>query len=280
MVSQQQASALGKIILAFQNVTSQFNRLGKKAFLDIKNRRISPEYKNASNPQLQSDISNVSRIAYYFAIQNLVFYTLQSALFMAMFGDDEDDKQLLRDKERVINGSIDSVLRGTGVWGAVIATLKNMAIKRFENEGKDWRANEYSVMAEALQVSPPLGSRVRKMVKAERDLIWDKDIIKDMETFDIENPLWPAVTNYIEGTTNAPVNRTYNLTLQAKDGLDNQFSALQRVLRLGGWSRWNVRIEDVKRSKKKQKFSTKKKNEVKKLVNPRKETKRKSLLKK
>ena len=199
---------------------------------------------------------------------------------MAMFGDDEDDKQLLRDKERVINGSIDSVLRGTGVWGAVIATLKNMAIKRFENEGKDWRANEYSVMAEALQVSPPLGSRVRKMVKAERDLIWDKDIIKDMETFDIENPLWPAVTNYIEGTTNAPVNRTYNLTLQAKDGLDNQFSALQRVLRLGGWSRWNVRIEDVKKSKKKQKFSTKKKNEVKKLVNPRKPTKRKSLLKK
>ena len=39
MVSQQQASPLGKVILAFQNVTSQFNRLGKKAFLDIKNIR-------------------------------------------------------------------------------------------------------------------------------------------------------------------------------------------------------------------------------------------------
>ena len=63
MVSQQQASPLGKIILAFQNVTSQFNRLGKKAFLDLKNRRVSPEYKNASNPQFQSDIGNVSRIA-------------------------------------------------------------------------------------------------------------------------------------------------------------------------------------------------------------------------
>ena len=81
MVSQQQASPLGKVILAFQNVTSQFNRLGKKAFLDIKNRRISPEYKNAKNPQLQSDISNLSRIAYYFAIQNLIFYSLQSALY-------------------------------------------------------------------------------------------------------------------------------------------------------------------------------------------------------
>ena len=55
-----------------------FNRIGKKAFLDIKNRRITP-----GNPtQLQSDMSNLSRIAYYFAIQNLIFYSLQSALFI------------------------------------------------------------------------------------------------------------------------------------------------------------------------------------------------------
>ena len=152
--------------------------------------------------------------------------------------------------------------------GAVVATLKNMAIKRFENQGKDWRANEYSVMAEALQVSPPLGSRVRKMVKAERDLIWDKDIIKDMETFDIENPLWPAVTNYVEGTTNAPLNRTYNLTLQAKDGLDNQFNALQRIFRVGGWGRWDLGIEDVAKEKKKQGFGNKKKSSKKTKVYP------------
>ena len=139
-----------------------------------------------------------------------------------------------------------------------------MAIKRFENQGKDWNANEYSVLAEALQVSPPLGSRARKMVKAERELIWDKDAIKDMETFDIENPMWSAVTNYVEGTTNAPLNRTYNLTLQAKDGLDNQFTALQRILRVGGWGRWDLGIEDVEKEKKKQGFGTKKKKKIRK----------------
>ena len=48
MVSQQQASLIGKIILNFQNVTSQFNRLGKKAFLDIKNRRITKPNTNAN----------------------------------------------------------------------------------------------------------------------------------------------------------------------------------------------------------------------------------------
>jgi len=240
MVSQQQASPLGKIILAFQNVTSQFNRLGKKAFLDIKNRRITPG--NAT--QLQSDISNVSRIAYYFAIQNLIFYSLQSALFTALFDDDEEDEKWLKKKERVINGSIDSVLRGTGVWGAVVATLKNMAIKRFANEGKDWNADPYAVMAEGLQVSPPLGIKARKLVQAERDLIWKKDIIGHMETFDIDNPIWPAVTNYIEATTNAPTNRMYNKTLNVRQSLNNQHSALERVLMFSGWSQWNLGIEN------------------------------------
>ena len=46
--------------------------------------------------------------------------------------------------------------------------------------------------------------------------------------------------------------------IKAKDCLDNQFTALQRVLRLGGWGRWDLGIEDVKKEKKKQKFSTKK----------------------
>ena len=94
-ISQLQASPLGKIILAFQNVTSQFNRLGKKAFLDLKNRRITP----GNQTQFQSDVSNISRIAYYFAIQNLVFYALQSALFAAMFGDEEDDEKFLKKQE-------------------------------------------------------------------------------------------------------------------------------------------------------------------------------------
>jgi hypothetical protein len=257
MVSQQQASPLGKVILAFQNVTSQFNRLGKKAFLDIKNRRITP----GNTTQLQSDMSNLSRIAYYFAIQNLIFYSLQSALFMAMFDDDEEDEKFLKKKERMINGSIDSVLRGSGVWGATVATLKNMAIKRFANEGKDWNADPYAVMTEALQVSPPLGIKARKSVQAEKDLIWNKKTIEEMETFDIDNPMWSAYTSHIESLTNIPLNRLYNKTQNVRESLDNQHNALERVLLFSGWSKWNLGIEDVKKSKKKQKFGTKKSKE-------------------
>jgi hypothetical protein len=262
MVSQQQASPLGKIILAFQNVTSQFNRLGKKAFLDIKNRRITPGNTN----QLQSDVSNLSRIAYYFAIQNLIFYSLQSALFMAMFSDDEEDERFLKKKERMISGSIDSVLRGSGVWGAALATLKNMALKRFDKKDKKANSNVYDVMAEALQVSPPIGIKARKLVQAERDLVWKKKVIDEMETFDIENPIWSAYTSYIEGITNVPLNRMYNKTMNMREALDNQNSAFERLLMFSGWSKWNLGIEEVKKSKTKSKFGTKKSVKPKKSI--------------
>jgi hypothetical protein len=277
MVSQQQASPLGKIILAFQNVTSQFNRLGKKAFLDIKNRRITP----GNTTQLQSDISNLSRISYYLVIQNLIFYSLQSALFMALFEDDEDDKRWLDKRERMVNGSIDSVLRGTGVYGAAVSTLKNMAIKWHEQRDKGWNRDESAVLMEMLNVSPPLGIKARKLLNAERTLNYNKNIIEEMETFDIDNPQWSAVTNMIEATTNAPVNRLYNKAQNVRQSLNSDHEAYQRVLLFSGWSQWNLGIgdsekikeikEDIKKKKekgkkkKKKKFKTFKKFKVKSL---------------
>jgi hypothetical protein len=239
-VSQQQASPLGRLILAFQNVTSQFNRIGKKAFLDIKNRRITPPYKT----QMQSDIANSYKILYYFGVQNLVFYGLQSALFAAMFSDDPDDEKFLKKKERMINGSIDSVLRGAGIGGAVVATLKNMAIKFAEQRDKDYNQDEGSVMLEMLNVSPPLGIKARKISNAEKTLNYNKKVIEQMETFDIDNPVWSAVTSYTEAVTNLPVNRLYNKTQNVRQSLNSDHEDWQRALMFMGWSQYNLGIEN------------------------------------
>jgi hypothetical protein len=203
----------------------------------------------------------------------LIFYSLQSALFLALFEDDEDDEKWLKKKERVINGSIDSVLRGTGVWGAVVATLKNMAIKWHLQREKGYNADESSVLMEMLNVSPPLGIKARKIVNAEKTLNYNKKVIDEMETFDIDNPMWSAVTNYIEATTNAPTNRIYNKTQNTRQSLNNQHEAYQRVLMFGGWSQWNLgieneRIEKIKETLKREKEKLKKKKKKKK-TNPR-----------
>jgi hypothetical protein len=263
MVSQQQASPIGKFILNFQNITSQYNRFGKKAFLDIYNKRITPPNKTL----LQSNISNASRILYYFAIQNLIFYSLQTALFAAMFDDDEEDKKFFTKKrERLINGSIDSVLRGAGWQGAVIATLKNMAIKFAEQRRVGYNPDESSVLMEMLNVSPVIGIKGREISNAEKTLNYNKKVIKEMETFDIDNPMWSAVTNYIEGTTNIPVNRLYKKTQNVRQSLNSEHEAWQRILMFLGWSQYNLGIKNPEVEKVKEKLKKPKKKKKKERI--------------
>ena len=244
MVSQQQASVIGKVILNFQNVTSQFNRLGKKAFQDIYNRRIT----KPNSTQLQSDISNAARITYYFAIQNAIFYTLQTALFAMMFDDDEEDVNnlFLKKRERLINGSIDSVLRGTGLYGSVIATLKNVAIAFARQRDVNYNPDESAVVVEALNLSPVLGIKARKIVNAEKTLNYNKKVIDQMETFDIDNPQWSATTSYVEGFTNLPLNRLYNKTQNVRQALNNDHANWERTLMFLGWSQYNLNITNEK----------------------------------
>ena len=67
-----------------------------------------------------------------------------------------------------------------------------------------------------------------------------------METFDIDNPQWSAVTNYTEGFTNLPLNRLYNKTQNIKQGLNNDHAAWERALLFLGWSQYNLDLENKK----------------------------------
>ena len=247
MTSKQQASWIGGWILNFQNVTSQYNRLIKKAASDLKNRRITPGNKT----QMQSDMSNISRILYYGFAQNVIFYGLQTALFAVMFGldDEEEEKkteQILKKKERIINGTIDSILRGSGIYGAGVSTIKNMIIKFLEQREKGYNKDESAVVMEFLNFSPVVGIKARKIVNAEKTLNYNQKVIPEMELLDIDNPIWSAVTNYIEATTNAPTNRIYNKTINLRDSQDAQWSTFNRVLMFGGYSKWNQGLGDPK----------------------------------
>ena len=254
MISQQQASVLGRLVLAFQNVTSQFNRLGKKAAQDIYNRRTTPP----NSTLLQSDVSNTARIAYYFGVQNLIFYSLQTALFAAMFDDDEDQEFLTTKGQRSLNGALDSILRGIGVGGAVVSTLKNMGIKFLDERKKGYNFDESAVIGELTNFSPPIGIKIRKVVNAEKTLNWNKSLIEDMSKGNFDNPQWSAVTNYVEGLTNIPLNRLYNKTNNIRQSLNNNHEAWQRFLMFFGWSQYNLDIKNEEVEKAKEELKIKK----------------------
>ena len=86
-----------------------------------------------------------------------------------------------------------------------------------------------------------------------------------METFDIDNPMWSAVTNIIEATTNAPTNRIYNKTQNTRNALDNQYTAFQRGMFISGYTTWSLdlgdtqKMQDIKEKAKAKSKSKKKK---------------------
>ncbi len=113
MISQQQAGPLGRLILAFQNTPMQYTRLMKKAFKDLINGRGDAK-------------TNLSKIVYYGVVQNIIFASMQSALFAMLFDDDDDEDKYSKKKGRIANTMTDSILRGSGLAGAGISTIKNV----------------------------------------------------------------------------------------------------------------------------------------------------------
>ena len=120
LISQQQASTLGRLLLAFQNTPAQVTRIFNKASRDFINGRGDQK-------------TNVSKMK-DFAIQGFIFKLLSNALFATIPGfDDEEDEELTQKLEnkklRALNTSLDSLLRGGGVYGAGISTIKNMILQ-------------------------------------------------------------------------------------------------------------------------------------------------------
>jgi len=68
-----------------------------------------------------------------------------------------------------------------------------------------------------------------------------------METFDIDNPQWSAVTNYTQAITTAPTNKIYQKTINLRNAADNQYTALQRALFFSGYTTWSLNLGDTKK---------------------------------
>jgi hypothetical protein len=240
LISQQQASPLGRFILAFQNVTMQMTRLTVKSVSDLVNRRRIP-----GMSQSRSDMTHISKIIYYGAVQNIIFGALQSALAFMMFGDEEEDDEVIKDKKiRVANGVLDSFLRGTGIYGAMISTLKNVILQTKNQIEADYGRSDFSKVAiDAVNLSPPIGSKVRKIVASGKTLAYNKGISKEIG-LRIENPTLVAAATAIEAVTNIPLGRLVNKANNLEEAITGNHKLWQRVAMILGWDRWSLGVKD------------------------------------
>jgi len=263
LISQQQAGPLGRVILAFQNTPMQYMRLTKKAMRDLINGRGDAK-------------TNISKIIYYGAVQNFVFAALQNALFGLMFADEEEEEALKIEKKRgrIINGMSDTILRGSGLYGAVVSTLKNTIIKFIEQEKKGWTADHTYTVIEVVNLSPPLGSKLRKLYSAIQTYRFNKKIMFGEKGlgFNIENPTYDAFGNIVSGTTNIPLDRLIKKVRNVRATLDERNSAWQRIATLLGWTTWDVGVpnREVEKAKDKADGKIRKRKLKKKTIKKRK----------
>ena len=253
LISKQQAGPLGRVILAFQNVTMQYNRFSKKEILDLANgRRVKNPVTGDYHSLARSRMIQLSRVTYYVGMQNLVFNAMQNALFAMVFDDDETDEKQKDRYNNIANGMADSVLRGMGIKGAIVATLKN-AIMEFDKQSKkSVSKSDYGyVLVELFNVSPPIGSKSRKIYSSFKSYEYDRDKMfgpKGMG-LDIDNPAIEASSNLISAATNIPTDRVYYKVQSAREVLNDENEAWQRMAVALGWRTWQVGIEDDEPSK-------------------------------
>ena len=242
-ISQQQASPLGRLILAFANTPMQYARLTKKAALDLINGR--GDWK-----------TNLSKLMYYGAVQNIVFSAMQTALFAMMFDDEEEDKE--RDRYfRIANSSADGLLRGLGFGGAAVATIKNMILEAI-NQTQKARPNYERVAIKALTLSPPIDSKIRKLMSAGRTFTYRNTREKmATEGFSLDNPAFEAVGQIISATTNLPADRVIRKMDNLSTPVRQDVEMWQAISLLLGYSKWDVGLIETQTKKAKGKVISK-----------------------
>jgi len=229
-ISSQQASLFGRVILSYQNVTMQYNRKAKKMLLDLVKRRRRP-----GMTQRESDLSNLSGVIYYVGMQNLIFNSLQQALFAVAFEDEEEkDRNKTAD---TINGMVDSILFGLGFGGAIISTVKNVIRELDYQAGK--KTPEYEeALFNLFDISPVIDQKVRNIRTGLRTFSWNMAEIKK-RGWSLDNPAYIAISSIISGATNIPIDRLFRKINNIRQATDENVRTFERIALLLGWNGWN-----------------------------------------
>ena len=229
-ISNIQASDFGRLIFAFANTPFQYTRLTKKALSDLVNKRGDTK-------------TNLSKIVYYMTVQNLIFNALQNALFVAEAEEDETKLQAMLKSDKiydVLNNMSNSILRGLGLGGAVIAMLKDTGFAfKDEMEKEAWRRDSANVLLKVSDISPPIDHKLRK-VKALAEIgKYDNDIPPSLE----------AAIN-VASILNIPLDRLQRKIENLKGASDRDLDNWMRIFHLFGWSDWELKDASKKESTK------------------------------
>ena len=227
-ISMQQASGLGRVILNYANTPMQYARIMKRSTQDLLAGR--GDWR-----------TNVSRILYYGAVQNLIFNALQQAIFTLLFDEEEEKDRTISDKaENIGFGMLSSLLRGFGYGGALVDTLISMGREiSMKEDGLPSFSKEFAW--NVFDFSPSIDTKVRKIRSIHKTFTYNRKEIK-RRGFSLENPAYFAFAELISAGVNIPLDRALRMAMDLKQASDKETAQWQRFGLLVGYSSWSLNL--------------------------------------
>ena len=231
-ISKEQSQPIGRYILAFANTPQQYARIIKKAILDLKNGRGSRK-------------ENLAKIAYYGFLQNAIFSFLQQGLFAMAFDDDENEDTSKKDKAiNVANSMSNSLLRGMGLYGAVVSAAKDIGLTLIERSEKKKPNYSKYIVKNLANISPPIGSKIGKIYRGVDAFEWNAGFMFDKEGVSkgdlLKLPGVRAVGDLTSALTNVPLDRAIAKASNLIDMLQEETKDAYKPFLLLGYPEWQL----------------------------------------
>ena len=229
-ISKIQAGPLGRVIFAFGNTPFQYARLTKRGIQDVLSGRSN------ARGTLGKDLVKLS---WYGAIQSLIFTQLQNAV--GLFDDEEEDEKA---KEWAINSFITSYLKAFGPGGAIASAVYPLiADMKKVMEGE--RVKEEQFLLDAVSVSPPIQSRLRKLNKIIKEAQYRPDELVDPTT----ESFWKTLGYGLNVGANVPLDRAIEKLDNLGEIVQEDHSAWTDLLLFLGYKQWQ--LDETKNNNKK-----------------------------
>ena len=219
-VSQIQSGPLGRIIFAFGNTPFQYARLTKRAIQDVTSGR------SKARGTVGSD---VAKLAWYGAVQSLIFTQLQNAVNW-LDGDEEEDQK----NEWAINSFITSYLKAFGGPGAIASAGYSILA-----DLDKLRKGEYvpgGVTNAATSISPPIASRLRKLNKLGKEVKKNPDDFYDPRT----EAFWKTLGYGLNVGANIPLDRAIEKFNNLEAVVQEDYSMMDNIALIMGWKEWQL----------------------------------------
>ena len=218
----EQATPIGKLILSFANTPMQYNRKMSRALKDLAGLR------GVNTAEAKARKAQAGReLLYYGALQNVMFTSLQKIAF-AGFGLDSGEE----DERRLgwINSMFNTLLRGSGLIGAMAAAIKDGLIAAYQGD---------DVVTSALNFSPGIATKLRNFkVAANQKAIYPKSELMS----DVDRKTAEAIYRTSAAVTGLglPADKALKLIEQMSDIAASDLNTIEKAFRVAGWERYQL----------------------------------------